>query len=86
MSEPPANPERIQWGISLPVSSPEQKESGQSTHERGIDWGSSAAASPTSFLEGLIGLEDAFEHTPLIPGEKIAFCKRDQVAYHIATW
>lgn len=34
----------------------------------------------------LIGVEDAFEHTPLLPGERVAFCERDQVAYHLETW
>lgn len=36
--------------------------------------------------ETLIGVEDAFEHTPLLPGERVAFCVRDQVAYHLETW
>lgn len=50
-----------------------------------IDWGDRAVGSVPN-LEALIGIEDAFEHTPLLPGEQIAFCKRDKVAYHIATW
>ena len=34
----------------------------------------------------LVGIEDAYEHTQLVPGETVAFCKRDQVAYHLSTW
>jgi hypothetical protein len=50
-----------------------------------IDWGGI-----TSFglpdPHGLVGVEDAFDHTPLLPGERVAFCTRDKVAYHIETW
>jgi len=85
MTESPASPERVQWGISIPAPTPEIYKSIQSIKECGIDWGGGAVG-PSPDLEALIGLEDAFEHTPLLPGEQIAFCKRDKVAYHIDTW
>lgn len=34
----------------------------------------------------IIGLEDAFEHSVIISGEKIAYCTADKVAYHLSTW
>ena len=34
----------------------------------------------------LIGVEDAFEHTPILAGEQVAFCTHDKVAYHLSTW
>lgn len=50
-----------------------------------IEWGGGGADAPPD-AAALVGLEDAFDHTPLQPGEKVAFCKRDRVAYHFATW
>ena len=50
-----------------------------------MDWGGIPSSSGVN-LEALVGVEDAYEHTPLLPGERIAFCKRDKVAYHLATW
>jgi hypothetical protein len=37
-------------------------------------------------LSSLIGAEDAFEHTKLEAGEKVAYCTYDKVAYHLSTW
>ena len=34
----------------------------------------------------LVGVEDAFDHSPLLAGERVAFCPRDKVAYHFETW
>lgn len=54
--------------------------------EARIDWGGPATGDGLPNLATLIGIEDAFEHTPLLPGEQVAFCKYDQVAYHLSTW
>jgi len=64
---------------------PKKNNAGPAINERSIDWGNGAAGQAPD-LEALIGLEDAFEHTLLLPGEAIAFCTRDKVAYHLATW
>src|SRR6266511_2084767 len=34
----------------------------------------------------LVGSVDAFEQTPLLPGEQVARCAHDKVAYHLSTW
>ena len=53
--------------------------------EAKIEWAGTISAGTVdpSFL---IGVEDAFDHTPLLQGEQIAFCTRDKVAYHLETW
>ncbi len=50
-----------------------------------IDWGGSSGGKQIDLL-GLIGVEDAYEHTPLQAGETVMFCQNDQVAYHLSTW
>ena len=63
----------VQWGITMPASAVRPAASNQD-----VDWDDSTRT--------LVGREDAYEHTPLQAGETIAFCQRDQVGYHIATW
>lgn len=50
-----------------------------------IEWGNPDAGGLID-LQGLVGVEDAYEHTPLLAGERVAVCTRDQVAYHLNTW
>ena len=75
----------VQWGISTLAPTPTKTIPSIPTKEPRIDWGDGAVSSVPN-LEALIGIEDAFEHTLLLPGEQVAFCKRDKVAYHLATW
>jgi hypothetical protein len=49
-----------------------------------IDWSSEGDGKLD--LRLLIGAEDAFEHTELKAGEKVAYCTFDKVAYHLSTW
>lgn len=49
-----------------------------------IDWGGGHPSE--QMLGDFRGIEDAFDHTVFKPGEYVAFCKRDKVAYHISTW
>lgn len=89
--QPPANStdsssRRIEWlsgsgEVSPPKPAPKTS-SPTSSSAKTIDW----VGNNGSTLQPLIGLEDAFDHTPLEPGEKIAFCKKDKVAYHYSTW
>lgn len=54
------------------------------THsESRIDWGSGTSKSS---MQDFVGVEDAFDHTPLQPGEEVAFCNVDKVYYHLSTW
>ena len=76
---------RVEWGISAPHPTPRMAVPSTPKTEPRIDWGDGSGSTVPN-LEALIGIEDAFEHTPLLPGEQIAFCKLDKVAYHIATW
>lgn len=56
-----------------------------SRKESKIEWaGYNETTSPDYSI--LIGIEDAFDHTPIQSGERVAFCKRDKVAYHFSTW
>lgn len=78
---------RIKWGapVSTHPSSPANPKLGHNGNSRRIDWGGSTG----NVLENpgvLIGVEDAFEHTPILAGEQIAFCTHDKVAYHLSTW
>jgi hypothetical protein len=50
-----------------------------------IDWGGTGDSKQID-LPGLVGVEDAYEHTPLQGGETVMFCQNDQVAYHLSTW
>lgn len=50
----------------------------------GIEWATPRSGIPAPST--LLGIEDAYEHTPLLPGEDIAFCTRDQVAFHLSTY
>jgi hypothetical protein len=75
---------RIVWGDEQDKKPP-VKPTTSPTTTRSIDWGginSSGQADPST----LVGVEDAFDHTPLLPGERVAFCNKDKVAYHLATW
>jgi hypothetical protein len=51
-----------------------------------IDWGGANSGGILADLSRLIGVEDAYEHTPLRQGEQVAVCTHDQVAYHLETW
>lgn len=82
----PANSKQIEWGVSATSSVPTKpRKTSLISTEKKIEWGGSAL-SATPDLESLIGIEDAYEHTPLVAGERIAFCKHDRVAYHFSTW
>jgi hypothetical protein len=83
--ELPPKIKRVEWGSSQPAPTPTKIIPSIPKTGPRIDWGDGVVHSVPN-LEALIGIEDAFEHTPLLPGEQIAFCKRDKVAYHIATW
>lgn len=50
-----------------------------------IDWGGTGDSQQID-LPGLVGVEDAYEHTPLQAGETVMLCQNDQVAYHLSTW
>lgn len=79
----------IVWSEEKPPKTPPAKPpAGGKDRQPGtekIDWGMSDAGGQPD-LKGLIGVEDAFDHTPLQAGEKIAFCTLDKVAYHLQTW
>jgi hypothetical protein len=77
-SRPSSDSPRINWGIE-PPSVP------KTGSENRIEWGGKASSGlpdPAS----LLGVEDAFDHTPLEAGEKVAYCSVDHVAYHLSTW
>jgi hypothetical protein len=74
---------RIVWE-KTPKPTTSKKKSQTQPGEK-IEWGgalSSGFPDPAS----LIGIEDAFDHSPLLPGEKVVFCTQDKVAYHLVTW
>ena len=73
---------RIDW---LNPSDPQPPSRKKKETKNDVEW---QAAKPGSLPDPktLIGLEDAFDHTKFIPGEKIAYCKYDGVAYHLSTW
>jgi len=78
--QPPAEQSnsKIEWN-SLSTSRNSKK-----NIESAIDWETNLQSlKDYSFL---IGAEDAFEHTQLMQGEKVAFCTFDKVAYHLFTW
>lgn len=77
---------RIRWEDSAGRLPDEQK--GNTTNEAkdsGIEW-SGYGASGAPDLHSLIGIEDAFDHTKIVAGERVAYCKRDKVVYHDTTW
>ncbi|MEW5870952.1 MAG: hypothetical protein AB1894_16885 [Chloroflexota bacterium] len=79
---------RIVWGPPTPAPLPDRTAPSRARRRKPpseIDWQGGGVDQPPD-PASLIGIEDAFDHTPLIPGEKIAFCKLDRVAYHIETW
>lgn len=74
---------RIEW--LTPASPPNKPDkAAKSTAVARIEWGGSAGG--TFDYATLVGVEDAYDHTPLVPGEQVAFCSRDKVAFHQATW
>lgn len=84
---------RIAWGESPPIQPPvpPRQISGQApklytpqSTKKGITWDVGKGGTPDP--SALVGIEDAFEHTPLQPGERIAFCTRDKVGFHQTTW
>jgi len=83
----PPQSQRIMWEQPRPTQSaaapkPARPQSGGSGR---IDWGGGTDGA-VSAVANLVGVEDAFEHTPLQPGETVAYCTRDKVAYHLSTW
>lgn len=82
--EAPAPARRSRAGRSS-KSHPRQAKKRSSEEEPRIDWGSPQEGGPVD-LPSLVGVEDAYEHTPLLAGERVAVCTRDQVAYHLNTW
>jgi hypothetical protein len=83
---PPSNPSRIEWGPVPPPEPPAERKSAPPVGDsQRIEWDGPAAGGLPD-LANLVGVEDALEHTPLLPGEKVAYCNRDRVAYHMATW
>lgn len=87
--QPPApSSARIVWGPSTPAPLPDHPAPLRARPRKPpseIDWQGGGADQPPDPAT-LIGVEDAFDHTPLSSGEKIAFCKLDRVAYHLETW
>lgn len=69
-------PVRDAIGLQHPTSS-------QRATIKEIDWDPGSKSNP---YESLVGAEDPFEHTPLLAGESVAFCRIDRVAYHLRTW
>lgn len=81
----PTSKKRIVW-IETPLNTSNASvESQEAEKEEGIRWAGYLDSGEPD-LKNLIGLEDAFDHTKLVAGDRIAFCKRDRVAYHISTW
>jgi hypothetical protein len=58
----------------------------QPPQEPRVEWGSGSSGLDELDLSSFVGVEDAYEHTILLPGETVAVCLRDQVAYHLSTW
>ena len=75
-SRPGISP-RVIWNSDTPVNAL----NGNNKHSF-LTWSSSA----DNHYAFLIVVEDAFEHTPIASGEKIAYCSLDKVAYHWYTW
>ena len=69
----------------MPASPPSPGHPELDQNGRRIDWGGSKG-NVFDNPQTLIGVEDAFEHTPLLAGELVAFCTHDKVAYHLSTW
>jgi hypothetical protein len=61
------------------------KKHSSNVEEPRIEWGGPQERGSVD-LPSLVGVEDAYEHTPLLAGERVAVCTRDQVAYHLNTW
>ncbi len=78
---------RIEWGPTPTPEPPAQTQSPPQPPQDNqcIEWDQPAPGGLPD-ISALVGVEDALEHTPLLPGEKVAFCNRDRVAYHLATW
>ena len=84
-AEQASKPKRVEWGVSAAPPPSKKGTSKTAIAEPRIDWGNAAGSSIPN-LETLIGVEDAYEHTPLVTGERVAYCKRDKIAFHLATW
>jgi hypothetical protein len=82
---PEKRTKHVEWGTTPAKKSPSIDIHTVQPKEPKVDWGGVSNGSGPN-LESLIGVEDAYEHTPLLPGERIAFCIRDKVAYHLETW
>jgi hypothetical protein len=83
-TEQASKPKKVEWGVSTPASPPKSTSKPFIVEPR-IDWGNATPGSVPN-LETLIGVEDAYEHTPLVAGERVAYCKKDKIAFHLATW
>lgn len=89
---PPApTPSRIQWldqptyiGGEEPQKPKPVPPAKPPAKEARVEWGGGETAKDD--LWALVGMEDAFEHTPLLAGERIAYCTLDKVGYHLSTW
>ena len=85
--EQPVNPQPEQPGPAAAARTrsskprPASRSKAQPVEDK-IDWGDQEQLD----LSRLVGVEDAFEHTPLLAGESIAYCQYDRVAYHLSTW
>lgn len=79
--------QRIKWEAIAPDHpfSPIHPKPDQNDNGKRIDW-SGGTGIGTENPRNLIGVEDAFEHTPILAGELVAFCTVDKVAYHLSTW
>jgi hypothetical protein len=82
--EAPAPSRRSRAGRSS-KSHPRLAKKSSTKEEPRIKWGRPQEGGPVD-LPSLVGVEDAYEHTPLLAGERVAVCTRDQVAYHLNTW
>lgn len=85
---PPVNPSTLPPTPARPEPPPPQRKPVSSSSGSGkIEWGGGGQAGGASFdPASLIGVEDAYEHTPILAGEQVAYCTYDKVAYHLETW
>jgi hypothetical protein len=78
---------RIMWPAEEPAASPKPPTPPVAKTPAKVSWGDAAGGTkPGHELSLLVGVDDAFEHTPLMAGEQVALCTYDKVAYHLRTW
>jgi len=76
---------RIEWTAAPEPTEPARPRKPSRRKSTKIDWGAATDGGAADY-SNLVGVEDAYDHTPLLSGEPVAFCTRDKVAYHLSTW